>query len=198
MTRALVFSTVALLLAVGGHVAGGGALPAPSVMLVGVLLGAPVAALLVRRPRSTATLALGLGLQQVVLHGLFMTAAAAGSALVDAAPAGGMPMVHASQLHMGSAMSHGASDWSAPMLLGHGVAVVLAALLLARGESLALRLRHLLSPVRTLQPVAPTPMPALVVRAGVLLGSLERRSREAVRRRGPPVVVNPLLLRGTH
>jgi hypothetical protein len=129
LARAGIFGGSSLLLATAGHTVGGGALPGAGLLaLTGVGSALVAVSLTARRVRFTALLAV-LSVEQVLLHLVFHAATAAGGCAELAMP--GHPM--AASTVCGPAVSSSAAyGWS--MLLGHVVAVVITAWLLARGE----------------------------------------------------------------
>ena len=109
--RTVVFAVLATVLALMAHVVGGGAAPgAGSLLLVALLAGTAGSWLAAHRPGPVRGV-LGLGLVEVVAHTVFAAAA---------------PMPD--RMGAGHAAHPGA------MTLAHGVAVVVTALLLTRGE----------------------------------------------------------------
>jgi hypothetical protein len=129
LARAAIFGGMSLLLATAGHLAGGGALPDAALLtLTGVGLALVAASLTARRVRF-ATVVSVLAVEQLLVHLLFH-AASVGNGCADVVMPG-----HAmtATTVCGGAVSSGAADgWS--MLLGHSVAVLVIAWLLARGE----------------------------------------------------------------
>ena len=126
LARAGVFGGASLFLATAGHVVGGGTLPGAGLLaLTAIGLALLSVTLTVRRLRFGVLLA-ALGLEQLLLHLLFhasTTAATCASVI--------MPGHTMSTAVCGSGTSTAAS-W--PMLLGHALAVLATAWLLARGE----------------------------------------------------------------
>jgi hypothetical protein len=119
-----------LLLATAAHLAGGGSLPAPGVLAVaGFVLGL-VALLLTRRRVRLPVLVGALVPQQVALHVLFDTAAAA----VGGCTAGQAAHHAMSVLTCMPAHGMGPMGYAWPMFAGHVVATLGTAVLLARGE----------------------------------------------------------------
>lgn len=147
LARAGVLGGVSLLLAAAGHTVGGGTLPGAGLLiLVGVGLALVAVSLTARRLRFGTLLAV-LTVQQLGLHLLFH-AATIGSACAAVAMQGhsaagqimaghGMsaPLMagHAMPAAVCAAGSPAVGGWS--MLLGHVLAVLATAWLLARGES---------------------------------------------------------------
>jgi len=193
VARAVAFASAALVLALGAHVLGGGALPGPFVLLVSTLPLACASVVLARRVRGLVPLAAVLATAQLLLHETFaVTASASGCA--DAMPAG----AHAS--HAGPAitcangamagmahagMAHGGGLASVAMLVAHGAAVLATALLLARGERLVRRVLGLLLPrlVRPAAAVAPVAQHLARAATGVLVAAV---AVSDLSRRGPP------------
>jgi hypothetical protein len=126
LARAGVFGGASLFLATAGHVVGGGTLPGAGLLsLVAMGLALLSVTLTVRRLRFGVLLA-ALGLEQLLLHLLFhasTTAATCASVI--------MPGHTMSTAVCGSGTSTAAS-W--PMVLGHALAVLATAWLLAGGE----------------------------------------------------------------
>ena len=193
--RATVFAMAAVVLAVSAHVVGGGAAPGLAAAAAAVAITVPVALLLARRVRGAAVILGVLAGVQAALHELFMTAEHARSMLVDVAPGGAMPMVHAAPLMPVMAADH---VTTLPMLAGHGAAVLITALLLARGEAVLLSLLALMGSRPLPRLLAVPVLPALVVGLPSGLPARVVRPGTSVRRRGPPRVSHPLLICGTH
>jgi len=134
LARAGIFGGASLLLATAGHTVGGGTLPGAGLLaLTGVGLALIAVSLTARRVRLPALLAV-LAVEQVLLHLLFHAATAAGRCTDLAMPGHTMaaPAVCASPVSSSAVPSSAAYGWS--MLLGHAVAVLVTAWLLARGE----------------------------------------------------------------
>ena len=137
LIRIGVLGGASMTLAAVAHVLGGGMLPTAGVLLVtGLLVGIGAVTLTTRRCRF-GVLAPVLALQQALLHWVFTAAAAVPTSCVPASSGaahhGSGLIAHcAATMHTmgaGFPMSGGA------MWLTHGVAVVLTAWLLARGEA---------------------------------------------------------------
>ena len=165
LARAGVFSGASLFLATAGHVVGGGTLPGAGLLaLTAIGLAMLSVTLTVRRLRFGVLLA-SLGLEQLLLHLLFhasTTAATCASVI--------MPGHSMSSAVCGSGTSTAAS-W--PMVLGHALAVLATAWLLARGErwlwAVADRIHRYASsapgPVRRPRPVVVAVVAAFLVPA---------------------------------
>jgi hypothetical protein len=127
LARAGVFGGTSLVLATAGHVVGGGTLPGAGLLvLTAIGLALLSVTLTVRRLRFRVLL-VGLGLEQLLLHLLFHASTTAATCAAVVMP--GHSMSAASVCGGGSAVAAG---W--PMLLGHALAVLATAWLLARGE----------------------------------------------------------------
>lgn len=172
-----------LLLATAAHLAGGGTLPAPGVLAVAAFVLGLVAVLLTRRRVTLPVLVLALVPQQVALHVLLDTAAAAvgGCTPVQAA--------HHAMAVLTCMPTHGMGPmgYAWPMFVGHLVATLGTAWLLSRGEAFCWRLVD--RAVRAAY-VAPATRPSrrrprpLVAVAAPPLRLRPRRPRPA---RGPPL-----------
>jgi len=174
LTRALRVGLLgggSLALATAAHLSGGGTLPAAGVLgVAGFVLGL-VALLLTRRRLRLPVLLATLVPQQVLLHVLFDAAAAA---------AGGCTTMQAahhamSMLTCTPAPGMGPMGYAWPMFVGHAVATLGTAWLLARGEAWCLAV---LDRATRAAYAVPTARPS-------------RRRAQPV----TPVLVRPLLLR---
>lgn len=172
-----------LALATAAHLSGGGSLPGPGVLLVaGFVLGLVALLLTRRRVRLPVVLAV-LVPQQVLLHVLFDTAAAAvgGCTPVQAA--------HHAMTVLTCMPTHGMGPmgYAWPMFVGHAVATLGTAWLLARGEAWCWRLVDRAVRAAYVAPVARPrrrrPRPATVAAVRLLL---LRPHRPRVTR-GPPL-----------
>lgn len=127
LARAGVLGGASLALAASGHVIGGGVLPGGGLLaLLGIALALVAVSLTARRLRFGALVAM-LAIEQIALHLVFHAATAAVSCAVVAMP--GHAMEPATICASGTVSVAG---W--PMLLGHALALVATAWLLARGE----------------------------------------------------------------
>ncbi|MFB4305256.1 hypothetical protein [Actinomadura sp. GTD37] len=198
-SRAVVFATVCVALAVLGHVlAGGDTVPWWAGLTgFGAVLG--VTLMLAGHERSLATILGGLLGGQFALHTLF-TQAATGSAAhhAPATHAHMSPAMESAAMHadvMPPAAAHGAGN-GLVMTLAHCVAALVAAWWLRRGERAAWTAARRIAgaadrPVRLLltlltveTPMAPPPVP--VVSAAAAGTAVGRVLRHQVVRRGPP------------
>jgi hypothetical protein len=179
-------------LAAGGHLAGGGLLPAPAILaaLCAVAL-LPVAAL-TRFRLSFPVLAGLIGAGQAWLHWSF-SALSAGTPMVPAPMVQGHAGHAASALPpevFSSAMTVPVAGTDSLMLAAHAAATLGTAVLLARGERALSALAAWLRPlVRLPEPVTivpvrvpgPAPAPAIL--------PMDRPGRRLPTRRGPPAFV---------
>jgi len=183
--RLSVFSVIATVLALGSHVLAGGAPPALPATAVAVLLTLVTAAGLARRARGAIGLGVPLAALQLVLHEIFMSAAGPVTGSITAATSASVAGPPAGHVH-----DNGGAG-SVAMLLAHGAAVLVTALLLARGERLLGLLLDWLRPVPA--PCAvPDPPPFFrvpgrpVVAAAVALRPAVLLAAAPAVRRGPP------------
>jgi hypothetical protein len=181
--RGSAVAVVGLVLALSAHVLAGGEVVAGVVTVLpflAVLAGCAVAS---RRAWTAGRVVVALTVVQVVVHGTAWVASGSGSVDPRLAPLTATPAGH----------HHAASAGITPvMLLAHGVAVLGAALLLARVDEVVLRLWLLGRTVLGLRPV-PFALDSAAV-ASVETGSpaLPRsRALLASPRRGPPARVAP-------
>ena len=205
LLRTGLLSTGILSLAAGAHSLAGGALPAPPILaaLLALTLLASVLATKVRLGLPAMTAVLGAG--QILLHEAF------GALAGTAAPIPGMPAGHqhddgaalagalqhlspalgSSGLGSASAGAHSSLAHDPGMLLGHLVATLLTALLLARGEAALWALAAWLRPLfRAAKPsVLPVPDQAPRAPRTPEPPRLPWRTLRRDRLRGPPRVV---------
>jgi hypothetical protein len=182
LARAAVVGGTTVFLAAAAHVVGGGALPDPLVVVgILVLTLVPTIALAGRKISAVGMLGM-LGAGQLGLHVSFDALS------VSAASA---PPPSASHVHVLTALStpsaseHLHAD-SALMLVGHILATVATALVLARGEQALWALLAWLTPlVRLLATVSLHPAPALPAFSTEPLTPAWRSLRLPARR-GPP------------
>lgn len=182
------FTVCASLLALGAHLAAGGAPPAAVPTLAAVALSGLAGVALTRRRPGRLELAVVLGAVQLVVHEIL---AAAGTGHAGHAVAAG---------HAGDAVAAGHAGASGAvtgvaMLAAHALSVLLTALLLARGERM---LHRLLRSLRSLPALVgrarpPRPLarslarPAAVAAGDPPSGPPSRRACAPVVRRGPPL-----------
>ncbi len=195
--RVACFAFAAVGLAAGAHLVGGGTVSPPVALacLPAVMLAVHG---LAGRRRSVVGLLPVMALIQLALHELFMATAGAAACRVAGA---GDPMSQMggatsppAMLHCGPSMNQAAMSGIWPpslMLLGHLLATVLVAVLLARGEAaiwalagwLGFRALRLSRPA--LLPTIDHRLPTPSYRAVRLISTVHRRN---VRRRGPPPI----------
>jgi hypothetical protein len=196
--QALRSATVAatiLTLAAAAHVLAGGQLPAPGILLAFLALTGLVSTAATRLRLDLPAMAGLLGTGQVVLHEAF----AAFSEPASGAPATGahflthhpapvtVPAGHV-QLHEVD------SVLAVSMLVGHALATLACALLLAKGEAALWSLAAWLRPLVQLPaPATPRPIAArVVVSPADARVPLPWRNLRRDCRRGPPAVVVPV------
>ncbi len=188
-TRCGAFALSAAVLAVGGHLAGGGHLPAPAAIGTAVLACAGSGWLLARARRGPLVVLTVLVLLQTALHQLFEVWPHPAGAPVQAMPMDAMPMDAMPHVHP-VAPDPGAPLW---MLLGHAGSVLLTGLLLAWGERAVWVLLGLLAALRP-APRLPGAVPGVVApRLPAPHRPVPRPHRPAavapLSRRGPPLLV---------
>lgn len=137
LVRVAALGGTSLVLACAAHMVGGGHLPSAGVLIVaGILIGLVAVTATTRRCRTGVLLGL-LAVQQIILHLVFEASAAAAGCGVMSEVAGhhATMSAHAAPACM---MTSAADTMSMPgwaMWVGHLVATLLTALLLARGEA---------------------------------------------------------------
>ena len=185
--RASMFGAPALSLALAAHMAGGGTAPSGFTVLVAAGLAVVPSVLLSRRSRGWVSLLLTLGLVQVALHGLLTVSEAArcvglsGTAMTDLGHVAVLPGSSTTCMVMSGPHS------SMTMLAAHSAAVLATALLLARGEQIALVLWHLLAPRMTMSPPVARRWVSTVVAPCRSVMARRSPSTAVERRRGPPI-----------
>ncbi|KRE69097.1 hypothetical protein [Arthrobacter sp. Soil762] len=191
--RAASLSTGVLTLAGGAHVAGGGDLPAPGILLAVLALTVLAATTATRLRLSFPAMLSVLGAGQFILHEAFTafsssgtTVGTAASGLHNAHFAGATAPVITATGHV-----HDAGSAGILMLLTHTLATGACALLLARGEAalwaLAAWLRPLVRLPETVTPDAGTPR--AVPGPPAVLPLRPWRNLRQHSRRGPPSAV---------
>lgn len=196
--RAAAVALTILTLVAGAHVLAGGQLPAPGILLAFLALTGLVSTAATRLKLTLPALAGLLGTGQVVLHEAFsafsthgnLTGTVDGGAAASSHHPGvaGIPVPTAHvQLHeLDSALA-------VSMSIGHALATLTCALLLAKAEdalwSLAAWLRPLVQlPAPVTPPTVPVPVPPSPSDEGL---PLPWRNLRRDCRRGPPAVVVP-------
>lgn len=182
--RAGVLGGASLLLAGGAHLMGGGALPAPGVLVVvAALIGLTAVTITGRRCRLPLLLGV-LGLQQLLLHYLFDLVGA--SAAIGAACSTSGPhhlMAHGCWSASATSSSAGEMGWA--MVAAHAAAVLATAALLAHGEAWFWRVTERIVAAASAQPTGWPSQPQAVV-----IPALQLRQRSLAYApaapRGPP------------
>ena len=187
--RTGLIGSIILGFAAGGHVAGGGELPAPAILTALCALIILPVAILTRTRLSLPVFAGLLGAGQLCLHWAF-------SALSGASSAAQLQPGHAGHISVAPetvsaiASTHAAaSDWQMPA--AHAVATLGTALVLARGEQALWALAAWLRPLAQLP--APTAIQPLRTAAPCSTPVVRPRSLPGLRlpsRRGPPALVS--------
>lgn len=189
-SRSLLVTGIAVFLAAGAHVTGGdGTPPAPLLAALTALLLPPVL-LLSRRQLSLPVLASVLSAGQVLLHGAFSLSPPA-AACTPTGPAGHIHHTMAATAcapapaggHLAEASGHG---W--PMTAAHAAAVLLTALLLARGEKALWQLLAWLRPLAQIPAPATLPAPTPRLLSSSHFQAPASSTDACVHRlRGPPI-----------
>lgn len=172
--RSAAFAASAVGLTLGAHATAGGELPALPLVLLLVALVEAASSTFARRPRGPVATAGALLTAQVVLHGAFALAT----------PAGATHLAHVGHAH------------SAPMLVAHGITVLVLAALLSHGERLIAHVARVLLPVALLRPFRSLPMTRLVVAVPRKVRLRLAASVHDLSRRGPPPPHRLLAARG--
>jgi len=191
--RAASLSTGVLTLAAGAHVASGGDLPAPGILLAVLTLTMLAATTATRLRLNVPAMLSVLGAGQFILHEAFTAFSSSGTAvsadasgLHNAHLAGaGAPVIAASE-HV-----HNSGSADVLMLLTHALATAACALLLAKGESALWALAAWLRPLVRL-PEAVTPdagTPRAVPGPPAVRPLRPWRNLRQHSRRGPPSAV---------
>jgi hypothetical protein len=188
--RTGLIGSIILGLAAGGHLAGGGNLPAPAILTALCALTILPVAVLTRVRLSLPVLAGLLGGGQLWLHWAFHALSGATSTgPSQSGHAGHVPLVPAPETVGAIASTHAAaSDWQ--MLAAHTMATVATALVLARGEQTLWALAAWLRPL--VQLPAPTAIPPFHAPAPCTAPAVRPRRLPGVRlpsRRGPPALM---------
>lgn len=188
LARAGILGSASLFLATAGHVIGGGALPGAGLLAVtGVALALVSVSLTTRRLRFVPLLAV-LSVGQLLLHLLFHAATAASTCATVAMTGHSMASTMTSTSTSGTVAACGGggavTGW--PMLLGHALAVLVTAWLLAHGEQWLWRIvdrvhRHAAAgPSRRRRR-------RIVIVVGIGACSLVERAWSPAGPRGPPI-----------
>ncbi|MGF9649855.1 hypothetical protein AAIH32_17970 [Pseudarthrobacter oxydans] len=195
LLRSSAVATVILTLAAGAHLAGGGGLPAPLILLAVLALTALASTAATRLQLGFPAMAALLAGGQLALHGLFTAFApftAGPAATGAAAPHAG----HLAGADIITPAAHlaGTEAASAPLMLAaHALATLGCAVLLAKGEAALWALAAWLRPLSALpHAVAPDAAPAPLAAfptAGAPLRPWRNLRQDS--RRGPPPAVVP-------
>lgn len=201
--RASALATGILTLASGAHLAGGGRLPGPGILLAILALTALTSTAATRLRLALPALTAILGGGQLALHELFTTLSVPVPAAASAAAAAGTHASHNGHAHGGSPpvllnlaplAEHlvPANPGAAPLMLGaHAAATLGCALLLAKGEAalwaLAAWLRPLIALPRPVTADAATPVFAAFPPAAAVRRPWRNLLPDS--RRGPPAAV---------
>lgn len=196
LTRAAAFGVATLGLATGAHVSAGGALPSMMV-LSALMVPLTVAALVLTARRCGPVLLLGsLTAAQLLLHETLMALTPHPAAEMFPTEMGahhgaqalvsGQVSAHSASAMSGAAVA-GTEGWSVTMKTAHVLAILVTALLLARGEKALWQLAARLLPTLPGEPVLPRctpPQPPVLVSLPALRPSVARGGPCL---RGPPV-----------
>lgn len=183
--RGAAASGVAVVVAATSHTIGGGATPAPWLVLTTALLAWPAATALVGRRPSTLRIAAAVAVAQMLLHAAFAAVGGTGPRRAR------LGHDHAAALWDAAMPAAGMAHADPAMLGAHLVAAVLTTILLAHGEAL---LRAVARGVRRLlgrRAFAPAP----VARPRTLAAAAPRVTASVVllsvvSRRGPPAAAH--------
>ncbi|MGX1162457.1 hypothetical protein FBY31_3484 [Arthrobacter sp. SLBN-100] len=192
--RASAVATVILTLASGAHLAGGGELPAPVILLAVLALTALGSTTATRLRLDFPALATLLGGGQLALHELFTVFGSPGAAAPIRATLHTGHLAGADVLAPAVGHVHAAESTSGPLMLAtHALATLACALLLAKGEAALWALAAWLRPLAALpRAVAPDAVPPAL--ASFPAAAARRRPWRNLRqdsRRGPPSAVVP-------
>lgn len=191
--RALALATVILALGAGAHVAGGGALPAPPIMLAVFALTALGSTTATRLRLGFPALAALLGTAQLALHEVFAAfSAPAGAAASGTTTAHDSHLADPGILALASDHLSGAGATSSPLMVAaHILATLASALLLSKGEAALWALAAWLRPLIRLpqQAKCDDGAPPLVTFPPAAVPCPPWRNLRQDSRRGPPSAV---------
>ncbi|MCM0616590.1 hypothetical protein [Paenarthrobacter sp. TYUT067] len=186
LPRAAAVAVTVLTFAAAAHVFAGGELPAFPVMTALTAVVTLSAVMLAGRKMTAPMLAAYLGVGQTVLHLAFSALSGPGAPAPTGAHHGGLPGGTGS-VAAGSPHDHLSADVSLGMLAMHAAAVLVTALVMARGESALWALAAWLRPlVDTLEPSAIQTCREVPVAAAPAL-SPRRKALLRPPVRGPPL-----------
>lgn len=137
VVRGFAASSLAIFVALAGHVSGGGAMPGTLGILVPWVFSFMICVLLAGRSLSLIRLGLSVAVSQFLFHTLFVLGTLTPSG-VSTRHVHGAPLVIPSTSGIPEAVTADASMW-----LGHGLAALLTVVALHRGERLILGVRDL-------------------------------------------------------
>lgn len=132
VTRGAITATVAIYVALAGHVFGGGDMPGPLGLIVPWVLALMVCTVFAGRRLSAVRLSVSVAVSQVLFHSLFV--------LGSITPATGLGHVHGLPLTLPAPTE---IIGSSPMWIGHALASVATIIALHRGERMLIGLRDL-------------------------------------------------------
>lgn len=194
--RAAMVAAMIVTLAAGAHMAGGGELPVPGIMLAVLALTGMAATAATRLRLNFPAMAALLGTGQLVLHEAFSAFSAPAAPKLDSVPGhhpataslAGFPLETAGAAHLHQLDS----SWAASLMFGgHALATLACALLLAKGEAALWSLAAWLRPLVHLPEAAMPHAVAAPAAAGWPADSapLPWRNLRPDCRRGPPAAV---------
>ena len=193
LLRAASLSAGALTLAAGAHVAGGGLLPSPGILLAVIALTVLAATTATRLRLNFPAVLSVLGAGQFILHEAFAAFSSPGTSVSTAAS--GLHNAHvtgaATPVITASGHVHDSGSAGILMFLAHALATAACALLLAKGEAALWALAAWLRPLVRL-PEAVTPdagTPRAVPGPPAALPLRPWRNLRQNSRRGPPSAV---------
>lgn len=130
--RGSLSATLAIFIALAGHVSGGGTMPGPLGLLVPWVLSLMVSVLLAGKKLSVVRLALAVGISQFLFHVLFVLGTVTPSGAPVSGHVHGAPLVLPAGDGVADVVVTGGSMW-----IGHLVAALVTVVALHRGERLA-------------------------------------------------------------
>jgi hypothetical protein len=192
LLRASAVATAILTLATGAHLAGGGELPAPAILLAVLALTTLSSTTATRLRLGFPALAALLGGGQLALHELFTAFGSPGPAAPAAATLHGSHLAGPDVLPLAAGHVHAAEAIPGPLMLAaHSLATLVCALLLAKGEAALWALAAWLRPLAALPCAVASDAvpPAFVSYPTVGAPSRPWRNLRQDSRRGPPPAV---------
>lgn len=137
VVRGFAASTLAIFIALAGHLTGGGAMPGPLGIVVPWLLSVMICVLLAGRRLSVTRMSVSVALSQFLFHALFVLGTVTPSGAAVPHVHGG-PVVIPTGPGIPEAVVADGSMW-----IGHGIAALVTVLALHRGERLVIALQTL-------------------------------------------------------